>query len=777
MYAGTYGQKKVIKLAPDAIVRINGSTTIEICSKCKAKINLSKYVTNISTSLANNTTIGNAQFSIAMPRHGDDGVYMVRGGKVHGLNLMDEVEIFIKGRFPNSNNNYDYYKCFWGVITSVSESYSGGAQNVSVSCESMLKWLQLMKTNEHPSAMAYASLKSRTDIDAMFLTGKTYANMTPYQIIYSLVNITYLNMVVPSVLDTEQGTVHEGTSETDKARVQPVAGFGGAKDIDLLNKWNDKFSKIKGSLKMFGTSEQDFKDVADTKQREAKNQIKDNYAGGKTKNTPIQVLYNSRALMDFKPFFKYDDSKSIDVITNTYKNNLEIASEVRVMSGFEFYLDTTGDIIFKPPFWNVDVRKNKVHTLKDEDIVSWDFQESEEAIVTRVEVTGSLTQEINVDSYVVPRGIFTNYNWARQFGIRTEQISMRFFTSANMCYYHAISEMDRINSARYKGSITMIGRPELRLGLPIYIESRDIFGYIDNISHNFTFGGPFQTQIHISAIRKKYFGDDPMSSGDTFAKEGDSFVNGKYKGDSVILLYKGESNSREFYEKVAPDYQKRIKEASEQQSKLSKDAGDALARDPNRLLKTNREGVYEEARLNSPAAQKALKFADDAKEQVNRDTYLDFLNAAIPVSDEDGYELIGTYENGRSIYLDANGALKKKGGSFSEILSKSLSGLNKNNTYAGSGIANASISDVKTNNAVLQPNSVMDPDKTLNTDKDIRDYYKDKAIKLSVLQPESDKKIDRGCSCFDPGLSSRAVVNNTASSGKSKPIGDTSRTK
>ena len=115
MYSGTYKQKKVTKLAPDAVVRINGKATIEICPKCKATINLSKYITSISSSLACNTTIGNAQFNIAMPRHGDDGVYMVRGGKVFGLELMDEVEIFIKGRFVNQNNDYNYYKVFWGV--------------------------------------------------------------------------------------------------------------------------------------------------------------------------------------------------------------------------------------------------------------------------------------------------------------------------------------------------------------------------------------------------------------------------------------------------------------------------------------------------------------------------------------------------------------------------------------------------------------------------------------------------------------------------------------
>ena len=119
MYSATYKQKKVIKIAPDIVVKINGDFRIKICPVCGATINLSDYMVTVSSSLPINGTIGNAQFTVAMPRHGAEGHYMVRGGKVHGIELMDEIEIYTKGRFPaDVNGNYRYYKTFWGVVTS-----------------------------------------------------------------------------------------------------------------------------------------------------------------------------------------------------------------------------------------------------------------------------------------------------------------------------------------------------------------------------------------------------------------------------------------------------------------------------------------------------------------------------------------------------------------------------------------------------------------------------------------------------------------------------------
>ena len=110
MYKGSYKQKKIVKLAPDAIVHVNKKQDIEICPKCHSKIILSNYLTSVTTHLANNATVGTATFTISFPKHGHKGDYFVRDGRVYGINLMDEIEIFFKGRFPGSNGVFLYYR-------------------------------------------------------------------------------------------------------------------------------------------------------------------------------------------------------------------------------------------------------------------------------------------------------------------------------------------------------------------------------------------------------------------------------------------------------------------------------------------------------------------------------------------------------------------------------------------------------------------------------------------------------------------------------------------
>ena len=202
IYDGTYTQKKVVKLAPDSIIHINNSPHIPVCPVCNRTIEISNYINSISTNLSTNGTVGTASFTISIPRHGHKGSYINRGGKIYGLRLMDEVDIYMKGLFK-INGEYPYYKVFWGIISGISEAYNDGVQTLTISCQSMLRWLQLMVTNEHPSLYALQYLGGGESISASSYAGRIFANLNVYEIIYLMVNMTYLNIVHPAVFGTE----------------------------------------------------------------------------------------------------------------------------------------------------------------------------------------------------------------------------------------------------------------------------------------------------------------------------------------------------------------------------------------------------------------------------------------------------------------------------------------------------------------------------------------------------------------------------------------------
>lgn len=739
LYRQTFRQKPTIKLAPDAVVHINSLPEVEICPSCKGKMVISDYITTITTSLANNTTVGSASFTISIPRHGHQGTYMVRGGRVFGINLMDEVDIYIKGRYAiDEKGNRQYYKVFWGMITNIQESYSDGYQNITVTCESILKWLQMMNTNEHPSALALGDTSLKFEIDASFWAGKSFANKNVYEIIYSMVNITFQNIVIPAGgLDTENNDVKAEGVNTNT--IHP-------KDIEVMKYWRERFAKVKSGLRMFGTSEDSFIEIPSGKDDAGVQSQRQGMSASKNALNPIKINYNSKALLDFRPFFKPDDRQDVSLFNNSYKNNLEIINEVKNYCGFEFYLDTTGELIFKPPFWNLDTSNNKTFTIAETDILAWDFSEDANQVITRVDVTGSHFQEAQAKTALQPRATFTDWTLARQFGIKSEQIDARFFTTARLCYYHAISEMDRINSNRFSASMTILGRPELRLGYPVYIPSRDIYAYVDNISHNFTFGGQFSTQIELSSIRRKYLGDSTLASQLRFLGEGSQSVG--YIGKPAILINVAEPDIDKSLASLTKEEAKSLKDKSANQTFSSIQRTNVLHKDRGANYKTNRNGEYLEFLLQDPLAQKLLRDAQSSKDSLNPEAYLNFLEVAIPISDEAGYELIGSYENGRCLELTDDNILKKKASSFAGILEKVLNKTDKQASAISTGISVVEVRDASRSSSTGTMQEAKE--NALRTEREVANFSKTIAKSLRDLSPVG--KDIKACNCYDAAL-------------------------
>lgn len=755
MYEATYKQKKVIKLAPDAVVLIEGKQNIIICQKCGGSMKISDHITSITTNLSTAGTIGTASFTISMPRHGHNGKYLVRGGRVYGINLMDEIEIYIKARFPNSDGTYSYYKSFWGVIVGIDERYSPGTQEVTISCESMMKWLQLMKTNEHPSLQVFSNTSMKQDVGATLYAGKTYANKNPYEIVYQMMTITYQNIVIPDALDTERTDKSvtfiddEGKQVAKDVKIPLI----NPKDVEVNLAWEKKFNNMKSSLILYGVTKDKIVKMVETNEKTKGDR---SLAASKNPNTPIKISYDHTALMDFRPFNKPDEKQDIDVIKNNYKSNLTIIEEIKMFTGFEFYLDTTGNFVFKPPFWNLDVKQNPVYVIDDTEILNWSWSESEAEVVTRVEVTGSLFQQVNMDSYFTPRAVYTNYAWAKQFGIKVESLTMRFFTSPRMCYYHAISELDRYNAGRYKGTVTIVGRPELRLGVPVFIKSRDCYAYIENISHNFVFGGPFNTTLSLSAIRRRYQGEASASLGEVQDATSDDGIaeDGKNYGESFFILDKTKISSEEIgYQKKVDEKNKqdiadKVKERKNKKESTApgtpgtisdQKAGEDFEKEVTTggPLRTNRSGQYSRYPASSPRAKAIIAQFKAAKASKDSNAYLDVLEEAIPVTDSHGYDLVGIFENGKSLYLDAYNTLIPKSGATKATQQATKAA---ENTPAGNQ------TNKKDDSAVLQD---------IPVDSGIPGFLKFRAAMLTDIAPLEGKDSSK-CTCHHPNL--RGVI-------------------
>jgi hypothetical protein len=100
---------------------------------------------------------------------------------------------------------------------------------------------------------------------------------------------------------------------------------------------------------------------------------------------------------------------------------------------------------------------------------------------------------------------------AKKYGIRYKEITMEYVQNASMARSFALGQMSMTNAKATTGSVTIPGRPEMRLGYPIYIEHKDAFHYVKSINHTFDFGGTFSTTLGLETERRRMYELSPSN--------------------------------------------------------------------------------------------------------------------------------------------------------------------------------------------------------------------------------------------------------------------------
>jgi hypothetical protein len=78
----------------------------------------------------------------------------------------------------------------------------------------------------------------------------------------------------------------------------------------------------------------------------------------------------------------------------------------------------------------------------DEDILRWNFRETEDGVVTRLEVSGEPIWEFNQDSKAYfTAGMYEDPRLTRQFGQRVKQVMLGFLRTNTLCSDYAVAQM------------------------------------------------------------------------------------------------------------------------------------------------------------------------------------------------------------------------------------------------------------------------------------------------------------------------------------------------
>lgn len=195
-----------------------------------------------------------------------------------------------------------------------------------------------------------------------------------------------------------------------------------------------------------------------------------------------------------------------------FQTRRDICYKVAEDCKFMFYADQKGHLWFRPQrFENQHIlcrpAENNPYIIDTASIESYGVVEDDNNIYTTVHV--SFDPPLAMDG-LSETGMFTREYRddvaTLKYGVRILSVSNPVARvdddNAKVCY--AKSLLQRILASKYQGQVTIIGRPELEQGHPVYIPCLNRVFFVETIEHNFTFGQTYLTTLHLTYGRKPW---------------------------------------------------------------------------------------------------------------------------------------------------------------------------------------------------------------------------------------------------------------------------------
>jgi len=268
---------------------------------------------------------------------------------------------------------YPYYLVHHGVITDVGYDYSGGEHQVSISCADLLHFWQYQRMSTNGSLFGARPMNSKVD---MSLVGHNMTGMSPFAIIYQLFR---------DVQGSAGGVEFALGNKTNAAANSTVIGES-LFSLSILY-WQKRFAQSMTSLRMYGVDGSLYNGLqaaylARLGQDDPAKIAKKVGAKGAQSSEVNPMLDQTARVLGFDPFslnqgasgaennedgqlginiaqlqaFVSDISQwgNVNFFESVYATKMDIANNVKEAAGYEFYQDVDGDIVFKPPFYNLD---------------------------------------------------------------------------------------------------------------------------------------------------------------------------------------------------------------------------------------------------------------------------------------------------------------------------------------------------------------------------------------------------------------------------------------
>jgi len=408
------------------------------------------------------------------------------GGQLeHGRCLFEPMQlctIFLSRRFRNTNDTDDMIMSFTGYVDSVSDGFDGVSQILTITGSDVTKVMNITQANINPTLFT-----EKLPGDSIFKVWQNrFGGLEGWEIIKLL--------TVGGDLDKSTGGGH----------IYGAGSFEVSTNIGVVDQ---------SSVFTSTTSQTRLLNSVNLSQEEASGELPDEIDRlfFSTKRVHIQILpFDTSPVGSFQSYdvFKKVFGMSFGNWQNDYVSHLEIAKQVAQLTNYEFYADAAGEIWYhQPRFHNYHILTNDdpdIYILRDEDILNCNLTESDEQVITSVYMVGT------PDIYTGPKepvkmvGFYEDTSLVLKYGRRMVSVSHPYVVSEGNIGYFARSYLIRANAARFVGQVTILGRPEIRMHMPVYIPFRNMVYYIEGIKHSYTMGEQFQTVLTLKYGRKPW---------------------------------------------------------------------------------------------------------------------------------------------------------------------------------------------------------------------------------------------------------------------------------
>jgi hypothetical protein len=566
---------------------------------------------------------------------------------------MMEVKIFFKGRYL-VNGQPAYYPSFWGFILNVEETFSGGVFKLTLQCADMLHWWTYIQVAYHPSTQSDIVAEHQQGL-TVFPSRYLYANA--FEIIYSLVkNCDMSNFITPQWL---------GKSTPLDQILSPLDLR--ATWFNILSYWNKRFQNLASYLRMYGASGNSIVPQISSQVSQAASTVISPGSQTFDANNPGGASNNNAFTPDIGTLVGYGvDDKNYSGRTGIlfqfehmghldqaeYFSRLEIATQIKTLVQYEFYQDVDGCFIFKPPFYNLNTAGVMAYRLEPGELRSYAANINSEEIVTSLEIVSSPFLAIQKDDWVNKIAYFVDIDLTNRFGERHKSVPLWYLSGNDMAtqWTVAAGQMSFINVKAFNATVVIPGRPEIKLGYPVYIVHKDCFYYPTSINHTFEAGGEFVTSLSLNGQRPRIY--------DIIDGQWQIRPNLIYMANSTVgvttKLPNGQTQTVYNYEAIPPGEtideslttQQRILGALDNNSTLIAQQSRAAG-----MVQSTATGKYNLIPISAAPKTSPLQAnLVGPPAPVDRTT---LQSDSVPYTDENGYRVIGAFKYGRDIQLNS----------------------------------------------------------------------------------------------------------------------------